>query len=93
MISHTKRHPETEFDDYKLPLITEESMNALLEQETLDTTLAALNELPEKCRAALQLYAVYGHDISEISKFLQISDGAVYKRIQRARKMLIDKLK
>ncbi len=93
MISHTKRHPETEFDDYKLPLITEESMNALLEQETLDTTLAALNELPEKYRAALQLYAVYGHDISEISKFLRISDGAVYKRIQRARKMLIDKLK
>ena len=93
MISHTKRHPETEFDDYKLPLITEESMNALLEQETLDTTLAALNELPEKYRAALQLYAVYGHDISEISKFLQISDGAVYKRIQRARKMIIDKLK
>jgi len=68
-------------------------MNALLEQETLDTTLAALNELPEKYRAALQLYAVYGRDISEISNFLRISDGAVYKRIQRARKMLIDKLK
>ena len=83
MIARTKNHPETEFDDYKLPLITEESMNALLEQETLDRTLATLNELPEKYRAALQLYAVYGHDISEISKFLRISDGAVYKRIQR----------
>ena len=68
-------------------------MNALLEQETLDTTLAALNELPDKYRAALQLYAAYGHNISEISNFLRISDGAVYKRIQRARKMLIDKLK
>lgn len=48
MIARTKNHPETEFDDYKLPLITEESMNALLEQETLDRTLATLNELPEK---------------------------------------------
>ena len=33
MIARAKKYPETEFDDYKLPLITEESMNALLEQE------------------------------------------------------------
>ena len=51
----------------------------------------ALLELKEKDKEPLILYYIEGYSCREISGFLGISEGAVKKRLERARKRLRDR--
>lgn len=49
---------------------------------------SAMAQLSQPQRDILYLYHIYGLNVREISKLLGLSQGAVYKRIQRAEKQL-----
>ncbi len=53
----------------------------------------AIKELPDTYKDALYLNVVEEYSVKEISEMLEISSEAVKKRLQRGRKMLIDKIR
>ena len=45
-------------------------------------------ELPDKCRIIVHLFYYEDYSITEIAKLLDLSEGAVKSRLNRARKQL-----
>lgn len=81
MLRFRRMHPTTTYEDLTSCLHSAEDiglMNALL-------------ELKEKDKEPLILYYIEGYSCREISGFLGISEGAVKKRLERARKRLRDR--
>lgn len=54
--------------------------------------ISMILSLPHADKEILLMYGYLGYNIAEIAAFLHISDDAAYKRLQRARKLLADKL-
>jgi RNA polymerase sigma-70 factor (ECF subfamily) len=86
-------HRSTDEDD-ALPLVAEGSgvddvVDARREAETL---LRALDELPEKQRAALCLAAVEGLSYAEVAEALEVTEKAVKALVHRARSGLAKRL-
>jgi RNA polymerase sigma-70 factor (ECF subfamily) len=65
----------------------------LIERERQAAVGRAIQTLPEKYRAALVLRDVEGLSYEEIASVLNISEGTVKSRINRARGLLRDKLR
>ena len=65
---------------------------ALVEGERREAVARAISTLPEKYRAPLVLRDVEGRSYDEIAGILEMSEGTVKSRINRARSFLRDKL-
>jgi RNA polymerase sigma-70 factor (ECF subfamily) len=66
---------------------------ALVEDERRAAVARAISTLPEKYRAPLVLRDVEGRSYDEIACILEMSEGTVKSRINRARAFLRDKLR
>ncbi len=71
-------------------LVSLDGMPELQERETLQKTdyndlYAAVGSLKEELRLPIILYYIDGFSIREIAQILEISEGAVQKRLARAR--------
>ena len=64
----------------------------LIDRERRLAVARAIKTLPEKYRAALVLRDVEGISYDRIAEILEISEGTVKSRINRARNMLREKL-
>lgn len=67
----------------------DDTVDKLMEKELIRSILS----LPSTDKEILFLYGYLGYNIPEIAAFLDITDAAAYKRLQRARNVLHDKLK
>jgi len=65
---------------------------ALIENERRQAVARAIMSLPEKYRAAIVLRDVEGHSYDRIAQVLELSEGTVKSRINRARNLLKEKL-
>jgi RNA polymerase sigma-70 factor (ECF subfamily) len=65
---------------------------ALIEQERRRAVARAITSLPEKYRAAIVLRDVEGLSYDRIAEVLNLSEGTVKSRINRARNLLKEKL-
>lgn len=65
---------------------------ALLEDERKRAVRRAIASLPEKYRTALVLRDIEDHSYEQIAAILELSEGTVKSRINRARNLLRDKL-
>lgn len=66
----------------------DETADELMRKELMRVILS----LPNTDREILLLYGYLGYSTAEIAAFLDITDAAAYKRLQRARKLLADSL-
>jgi RNA polymerase sigma-70 factor (ECF subfamily) len=66
--------------------------DALLEDERKRAVRKAIASLPEKYRTALVLRDIEDHSYEQIAAILDLSEGTVKSRINRARNLLRDKL-
>lgn len=64
----------------------------VIEKERREYIYEAIDKLPKKYRDVLIFEKVYGYSQKEIAEILNISYDAVKKRMERARKMLKEKL-
>lgn len=78
-----------EFPVEELPETAEGSFDAEAETPATD----ALQELSEKYRIPIHLFYFEELSISEISKILECSEGAIKSQLSRGRKMLSESLK
>ncbi|HVF88048.1 MAG TPA: sigma-70 family RNA polymerase sigma factor, partial [Pyrinomonadaceae bacterium] len=67
--------------------------STLVENERQSAVARAIGTLPDKYRAPLVLRDVEGRSYDEIARILELSEGTVKSRINRARSFLRDKLK
>ena len=67
----------------------DETADELMKKELL----GMISSLPNKDREILFLYGYLGYSMAEIASFLNITDAVAYKRLQRARHLLAEKLK
>lgn len=65
---------------------------AMIEDERRRAVSRAIMSLPEKYRAAIVLRDVEGHSYDRIAQVLELSEGTVKSRINRARNLLKEKL-
>lgn len=86
---HKQRHPSDEFDEEHHSSISDISSQSL-EQITIDrNTLQHLwQQLNDKERELLYMWAVLGHTIDEIASELECPRGTLLARIHRLRKKL-----
>lgn len=62
----------------------------LLDRMSLDEVMLCIDELPEKYRLTINMYAIDGLSHAEIGKYLNISEGSSKSRLSRARGMLVE---
>lgn len=72
--------------------VTEEEAQHWMENVSVEEALAMVQELPEKYRLVINLYAVDKLNHSEISKLLGITETTSRSQLSRARKLLSEKL-
>ncbi|HEV8385447.1 MAG TPA: RNA polymerase sigma factor [Candidatus Acidoferrales bacterium] len=78
-------------EDLNSPQRTVEDVRASREFE--QRLARALDALPEKLRVVLVLSAIEGHDVSEVSRLLDVAEGTVKSRLFHARKKLAEMLR
>ena len=66
--------------------------STLLSDERTRAVTRAVASLPEKYRTAVVLRDIEGHSYEEIARILDLSEGTVKSRINRARGLLKEKL-
>ena len=79
-------------EETAINIIADNTTDKDFENFDFDRIVAAVKELPPTYRDTLYLNVVEGYSIKEISEMLELGNEAVKKRIQRGKKMLIDKL-
>ncbi|MDD6174735.1 MAG: sigma-70 family RNA polymerase sigma factor [Firmicutes bacterium] len=85
MYAKRRREQTTSFDDAASVLI----QNDLFLQRDNQTVIASkINQLPEMSRYILILRYLHGYNSKEIADILNLNDGLVRKRLERARREL-----
>ena len=79
-------------DENILSYIADKTTDRDFDKLDYESIVKAIKELPLTYRDTLYLYTVEEYSIKEISEILQIGNEAVKKRLQRGRKILIDKI-
>lgn len=94
MTRKDKRHTEVFLEETEYEWITDNNgiLDIIIEKENLDKITNVLKGLPELYRATMQLYVVCDYNIDEVASALGIRKHTVYKRIQRARKIIESEL-
>ena len=54
--------------------------------------MAAVLSLPDVSKEVLLLYGYVGYNVRDIAKYLKITEATAYKRLQRARSALAEKI-
>lgn len=88
MLKNRNRHHEVFVEEIELGEISDDVMNEIIEREDAVAVMQLIEDLSDIYREVMQLYAVCGHDVADVANILEMSKETVYKRIQRARKML-----
>lgn len=65
-----------------------EQIGELVESPDDREIIAAVLELPEKCRSAVYLHYVEGYKCREIAELLQVKESTVKMRLKRGRELL-----
>lgn len=68
----------------------EEKAVHVLDRMSLDEILLCIDELPEKYRMVINMYAIDGLTHAEIGKLLNITEGSSKSRLSRARVLLVE---
>ena len=85
---------ENEEVEIEIPDLKQTSADqAMIDEERRQAVARAITSLPEKYRTVIVLRDVEGKSYEEISAVLDLSDGTVKSRINRARNLLKEKLK
>ena len=87
------RREQREYDaaaGMPLPPTTEDIAG---EQQFLRRLEEAVDALPEKLRRVVILAAIEGYDMRETAKLLDLPEGTVRSRLNRARRLLAEKLR
>jgi RNA polymerase sigma-70 factor (ECF subfamily) len=63
------------------------------EQQFVQRVEKAVDTLPEKLRRVVILAAIEGYDMRETAELLELPEGTVRSRLNRARKLLAEKLR
>lgn len=71
----------------------EDSQYNWMEHVSAEEALKMVQELPEKYRLVINLFAIDKHSHAEISELLNITETSSRSQLSRARKMLSDQLK
>lgn len=79
-------------DDYFLSTVPDNTTDKDFDKIDYQLIVQAIKELPLTYRDVLYLYSVEGNSVKEISEILQIGNEAVKKRLQRGRKILMNKI-
>lgn len=90
MLRKDRRQIETSFEEHDYEWSTEEpgAIEIIIENEKLDYVNRVIADLPEIYREVMQLYYVCEYSTDEVAKALGLTKQTVYKRLQRARKMI-----
>lgn len=85
-----KKQPEEDLPEEitEISFRFDETVDEICRKEILDTILSISDTLKE----VLLLYGYYGYSIGEIARLLDITEAAAYKRLQRARAVLAEKI-
>ena len=85
-----QKKPEDEFHEVKedISFGFDETADEICRQEIINVIMSLSDALKE----VLMLYGYFGYTISEIAKLLDITEDAAYKRLQRARNILAQKI-
>ena len=85
-----KKKSEDEFHEVKedISFGFDETADEICRQEIINVIMSLSDALKE----VLMLYGYFGYTISEIAKLLDITEDAAYKRLQRARNILAQKI-
>lgn len=85
-----KKKPEDEFHEVMedISFGFDETADEICRKEIIDAILSLSDALKE----VVMLYGYFGYTISEIAKLLDITEDAAYKRLQRARNILAQKI-
>ena len=67
----------------------DETVDEICKKEIIDAVLS----MPEISKEVLLLYGYVGYSIRDIARYLNIPEQTAYKRLQRARKALAEKLR
>lgn len=99
-INYIQRKLKTKFEvslneqlNYKEEEISDEERDHWMNHVSTDEALAMVQNLPEKYRVIINLYAVDKMSHSEIAKLLDITEATSRSQLSRARKLLSDMLK
>lgn len=88
----------TEFDDAETSMgvrTADEQENpetVIVQQETMQTLLAAISDLPYGHRSVVMLVDIHGMDYMEAANYLDVPMGTIKSRLSRARAALRDRL-
>lgn len=85
-----KKRPEKEFYEITedISFGSDETADKICRKEIIDEILS----LPDTMKEILFLYGYLGYNIKEIAGLLNITEQAAYKRLQRARTILAQKI-
>ena len=90
LMKKEKRGSDISFEDSELEWSTDDpnSFDQIIEKEQIERVNRVLEELPQIYKEVMQLYVVCENNVDEVAKALDLTKQTVYKRIQRARKMI-----
>lgn len=84
---------EESYPDYEIGEVTDEMLEKLCSQATMETILSAVANLPDSYRDVVYLFYVEEKKTEEIAKILNLKGAAVRQRLVRGRKQLADALR
>lgn len=90
MLRKDRRQLEMSLEEHDYEWCAEEpeAIEMVIEKEQIDQVNNAIADLPEIYREVMQLYYVCEYSTDEVAKALDLTKQTVYKRLQRARKMI-----
>ena len=90
LMKKEKRGSDISFEDCELEWSTDDpnALELIIEKEQIERVNRVLEELPQIYKEVMQLYVVCENNVDEVAKALDLTKQTVYKRIQRARKMI-----
>lgn len=90
MLRKDRRQLEMSFEEHDYEWSTEEpeAIEIVIEKEKINQVNNIIACLPEIYREVMQLYYVCEYSADEVAKALGLTKQTVYKRLQRARKMI-----
>ena len=95
MVNREKRKEVISYEDVGIEFKDDKSntLDIIIEEESIEKMKETIELLPEIYRVVMQLYIICEYNVEEVAKSLNIPKGTVYKRIQRARKIIEKALK
>lgn len=90
IVKKERRHETLSLDDVEIEHSAGDvgTLDVIIENESVEKLKSVIDSLSEIYKEVMQLYIVCECNVDEVARALDISKDTVYKRIQRARKMI-----